>query len=313
MNDRLKFDESTVSDQKRLVRGEQLQFARSRLRVRDGVHHRPWRILILAGGAPKGEVNTIREVMPKAYIVAVDRDSRCLDAAIEAGVDDIILCDLADFTIPLTKSGKPSAKRYPSAPLRELSGQFDIVHLDLCAGVNSQTRLVTSVNSQLVSPRGVLIVTFSFGRDVVEIFREPANQSRAPKWLSLAGADPTLCGRIGYLFGFPYMPGIKHPPPDRIRSVFVYRGAEMPMCSVLLQGCREWGVEEGGSFVKVEPGDFELAVTCPDPSRLYDCPQERIESLRRQHAAMKAVYTRRSAPKAVSPATIASESQGRLM
>jgi hypothetical protein len=60
----------------------------------------------------------------------------------------------------------------------------------------------------------------------------------------------------------------------------------------MVSACFHRGI--GLSFVRVEPGDFELAATHPDPAKLYATPQERIEALRRKHAAIKASYTRKA-------------------
>lgn len=220
----------------------------------------------MAGGSPEGEVRAIQELMPKAHITAVDRDPRCLEAAINAGVDDVIQCDLADFTGPIAQFGIG-----PAAPIRNL-GRFDVVSLDLCGGVNPLSKDIYRAYQSSVATGGVLVFTFSYGRDVIEAIRLVRPSCR----LIEAGVSELVASRIGYLFN--------NRSPN---SVFVYRGAEMPMCSVLFGGQR------GLSFVQVEPGDFELAVSYPDAANLYDCPQERIDALRRQFAAIKASLTRK--------------------
>src|SRR4051812_6757393 len=126
----MKFSEDTVSDQKRLARGEHLLAARGHLRVRDHVHHARWRVMILAGGNPAGEVTAIRELMPKAHITAVDKDPLCLEAAITAGVDEVIQCDLTDYS----RLGR-SVTSAPCEALTRLP-RFDIVNLDLCSSAN---------------------------------------------------------------------------------------------------------------------------------------------------------------------------------
>src|ERR1700757_3362033 len=82
-----------ISDQKRLVRGEHWLRARHFLRARDDVHHAAWRLMIIAGPAPDEEITCIRELMPKAHILAVDIHEANLMAAIDAGADDTIRCD----------------------------------------------------------------------------------------------------------------------------------------------------------------------------------------------------------------------------
>jgi hypothetical protein len=289
----LRFSGKRISDQKRLVRGEQLLKARTRLRARDETHHRRWRVLIMAGGAPAGEVAAIRELMPKAHILAVDNDQACLDAAIEAGVDDVVHCDLSDWT---TSNTDPTAKRAAGPIARH--APFDLMCLDLCGGVNQTTRSIIRAYRPLLSGGGVLLLTFSYGRDVTELFLQTfKNFSRrridGQEWmqernvrilgrLRAVGIPDLLAGRLLYLF----------PPSEleRISSIMVYRGNEMPMCSVFYAGRQPY---DDLSFVQVEDGDFELAVAYPDAASLYDCPQERIEALRRKFAAIKASLTRK--------------------
>ena len=271
----LKFDELTISDQKRFVRAEQLLYARSRLRARDRKHHAQWRVLILAGGSPAGEIVAIRELMPKAHITAVDMDPACLSAAIDAGVDEVIQCDLTDYSFDGNRLYKPTAA------LRKVP-KFDLVSLDLCAGANRITRRICRVYlDQLVNTNGVAILTFSYGRDVIEEIDDESIPYQL-RHLSDYGASDRNLRRIGYL-----LTGMQL---CRVRSVIIYRGNEMPMCSVLTSAK---GCFAPASYVQVELGDFELAVVYPDSASLYDCPQARIDSLRRRFAAIKAVLTRR--------------------
>lgn len=307
----MKFSGDKISDQKRLARGEQLMAARYWLRLRDGVHHAKWRVMILAGGDPSGEVAAIREVMPKAHITAVDRDPACLEAAINAGVDEVVHVDLSDFEM----AGNSSVRNPPQA-LQALP-RFDLVSLDLCSGANEPTRQLIAVNRRLTAHRGVCVFTISYGRDVQEVFAFCLNSTRG--WAYHAG-DPDgtdhtsekirrnrewcerlksakvpdgLAGRLSYLIGS---------RRDVIKSVIAYRGNEMPMCSVLLCG------SNGGrtrftagpdtltplSYVQLEPGDLELAACYPETANLYDCPADRIASFRRSFAAKLAVNSRRA-------------------
>lgn len=285
------FRASTVSDQKRLVRGEHWLTIRRLLRARDGVHQKKWRFLILAGGAPAGEITAIRELCPKSVVIAVDRDLDCLAAAIDAGADDVVHCDLADWSY---RDGI-NRTRLPAASILKL-GKFDAVNLDFCGGVTQLTRDVVSTYQRIITTHGVMNVTFSYGRDVVEMFHEElarwehlstrdGGEARARRLerLRATGATESVLGRLLYLL-----------PPSRqddIVAVSLYRGAQMPMCSVLLRA--SYGAREI-SFYQAEPGDFEIAVVYPDAAKLYDCPQERIDSLRRQFAAAKAVAARKA-------------------
>jgi hypothetical protein len=320
MGVQIKFSGKKISDQKRLVRAEQLLLARSYLRARDQIHHARWKILFMAGGAPQGEITAIRELMPKATIIAVDRDQACLDAAIEAGADAVVHCDLTDWEQERYVNRQMmdqalAAQQEAPAPIQKIA-PFDLIHLDLCGGVNETTRVIFHSYRRLLYPKSVLILTFSYGRDVTEMFLEAlaefrrlmksshSEESQERRRAILgeferAGIPDLLAGRLMYLF----------PPSDliRIKSIMVYRGNEMPMCSCLY-GNSTRSPRGELSYVQVEPGDFELAVAYPEAAKLYDCPQERIESLRRQFAALKAVMTRRAeSEKTKSPSLFGDE------
>ena len=279
------FGEDKISDQKRLVRGEHYLAARGVLRARDEVHNRPWRVLTLAGAAPRGEIGTIRELMPKATIVMVDRDRACLEAAIDAGADDVVQCDLAEFQMVRRRvlSREGNSRRFVHPSLERYVRSFDIVNLDLCGHFGAESRDIVRVNQVLLNLGGVLMVTVSYGRDVIESHR--LARANASAWqvdhLTRLGAPIGLVDRLCYL--------LNQTQASKLRSVMLYRGASMPMCSLLI--CSNGGQP---SFVQVEAGDYELAVVYPGAAELYDCPQGRIESLRRQFAALKAAHTRRT-------------------
>lgn len=267
--------------------------ARTLLRARDGVHHRAWRILTMAGGSPDGEMKAIREVMPKSHVTAVDNNSACLDAAIDAGADDVLLCDLEAFTVetrPLSyDTSKVGYTRRKPAQSIDALPKFDVVNLDLCGGVNESAQSIFRVyRKHAVSPSGVMMFTFSYGRDVTELFSE--HFRRAPAMdveaLRSAGIPDGLSMRIVYLFGR----GMAHNTCNGLRSVIAYKGGQMPMCALLVQCHRKEILPI--SYTQVEPGDFELAVCYPDSANLYDCPSERIETLRRRFAALKAAATK---------------------
>ena len=285
------FDESRITDQKRLARGEHLLLARTLLRARDGVHHKKWRVLMVAGGAPAGEIVAIRELMPKARIFAVDVDPRCVELAKEAGADNVAICDLLkDYrsTAAMRFGGKPP--RVVAPPLRA-SSKFDIVDFDLCGNVTGDFRSAGLFSMRsLTTSGGVFIWTFSYGRDVAEQFldedrhweRQRSSIEPVHKFELPATIPDRLARRIHFLIQ-------SYATATMIRSVIMYRGSEMPMCSVLLQVNRS---APDISFLRLQKDDFELAVAFPDPTKLYDCPQERIAALRRKFAAMKAMRTR---------------------
>lgn len=279
----LKFEHRHITDQKRLVRGEHYLYARSRLRARDAIHFKKWRVLTLAGGSPDGEIGTIREILgAKAHITAVDSDSACLDAAIEAGADDVIQCHLADWTFP-AKRWHGSNKAPAAAMLN--ADKFDIINLDLCGNATETTREIIRTYRHFLTSYGVLMVSFSYGRDVYEVFLGALHKTHSPSLSRLAelGASEGVRARLAYLFTRSSL--------DDVHSVMLYRGNEMPMCSLLLQSRVE--PPQGITFCQVERGDFEVGVLFPDVSKMFDCPQERIESLRRSYSAFKAWVTMR--------------------
>ncbi len=249
----------------------------------------------MAGGAPRGEINSIRELMPKSHILAVDNDPRCLEAAIDAGADDIAECDVLDCAIEKSENaGFTQSKRLAPDGIRGRA-RFDLINLDLCGGATP--RLLSAISfymRTMVVHGGVFMLTFSYGRDVAELYMNRGRQwqRRISQYgdqmetLSLPDDVPeSVSGRIMYLCS----PSIL----DWLRSISIYRGAEMPMCSLVFQVARK--SSKPISFLRVEPGDFELSVVYPSAVNLYDCPQQRIDSLRRQFAAIKAAITRKEA------------------
>lgn len=295
-----RFTADKITDGKRLARGEHFLLARSLLRARDAVHNKRWKILTLAGAAPRGEITALRELMPKSWIVAIDRDAACLDAAIDAGADDVVPCDLSDFEL----AGELHKTRKPARAISEI-GEFDLINLDFCGGINADTRDVARVYFRSTPARSVLVLTFSYGRDVCEVFEEEIirweelatgrrgprdnrstrteNAARNLERLKAAGVPRTVLGRLLFVASPSML--------DDLLSVIVYRGAAMPMVSALFQVSSK----RGGaplSFVALEPGDLELAAVYPDAAALYDYPQDRIASLRRRFAAIKAGITR---------------------
>jgi len=262
------FSGSMISDQKRLARGEQWLFARSFLRAWYRSHRSNWNILTLAGGSPIGEIEAIKELMPNARIVAVDRNADFAQAAKLAGATEGIHAELSELISKETRT-------------------FEIVNLDLCCGASDETREIVRLSRRIVARPGLMMLTFSYGRDVVEFFRQrrlPADE------LLAAGVPENIAARLAHIFG---------DRSGKILSVVLYQGNEMPMCSAILPLLGKGGTgiftdNAKCSFVKLQDGDFEIAVLHPDPSKLYDCPQDRIETLRRREIALKAVSTRRT-------------------
>lgn len=269
------FKATTVSDEKRLVRGEHYLLARTALRQRDEIHHRSWKILILAGPIPSEEIGVIRELMPKAKITAVDRRSDYVELAMCAGADSGLCIELT-----------PEWLRAP-----EQRHQYDIINLDLCGPVSASGRqLVHSAIASAVTHEGIVMASFSYGRDVGEIYASAANDANCR---ALTRRIPEGKGaafvRVAYLC---FTDTLKR----RLKSVMVYRGASMPMVSVLFQKHNHYWHSDAMQLVSwadVAGSDFDLALwDVPDVRRLYACPQERLESRRRSEAARKAVQTR---------------------
>lgn len=227
----------------------------------------------MAGGAPLGELVCIRELMPKSHVTAVDNDMACCESAAIAEYDEVVHTDLTYYE---QGNPRPSA----NAAIKALD-KFDVVNLDMCCGASEELKRMVRVYSERLTSRGVLMVTFSYGREVIEFFKmRPYGKS--VEWLMKNGLPELLAQRVDYI-------GAKM-ALDLV-SIILYRGCAMPMCSLLFHRATKCN---GLSFVKLDEGDLEMAVLQPDPSRLYDCPQERIEALRRSCAAIRAGLTRQA-------------------
>ena len=294
-----KFTADMVSDGKRLVRGEHWLLARTHLRRRDEAHHKVWSVLTLAGENPGAEIGCIRELMHRAKIVAVDQSRSAVDAACRAGADVSLHCDLEDFREPQDTSMRamndPGGRlsRLPK-PIAELA-PFDVVNLDLCCDVTTAMPIAKRY-AHAVAKKGILIVTFSYGRDVAELFDAgdfgPVPAPLAGRVRAAAVAVPAVVGRVA--------------------SAIAYTGNQMPMCSLLWAPGKKYAPvrHEGFAPVARDPmdalppetfhrvGDQDLyaAVTMfdrIDPALLYALPPERMLHFRRKLAAEKAVANRR--------------------
>lgn len=289
--------ESIATDQKRVARGEHLKLARDRLRVRDQVHHCHWKVLMIAGPEPEGELKAIKELMPSSHILCVDLKMECVvkGAAI---ADAILCCDLS----PVQKKTKYGSIQFEPNPELLSRGPFDLVDLDLCGNPSSDTGRLVRVNSRLLTTRGVLMVTFSYGRDVVpwidESYRKlKARYNKRDDWKYASAPEKGLRrfiessipqhlkSRIASVLDISLI--------ARLRSVIQYHGKNMPMCSLLINAPSS-SIEKI-SFCKLDNEDFEnvmLENYYGDPCLIYDCPEERLLFLRRSATARKAVITR---------------------
>lgn len=293
-----KFSDDLTSDQKRLARAEHWGLARKLLRARDVAHHKPWRTMILAGMSPEWEMGCIRELMPKAHITAVDCDVEAVVIARSKGADEAVLCNLNHYVEAPTYNLHPQPALPPElSTLVQQSGGFDAIHLDFCSGANELNRDAVRGTRFAMAPDGVMIVTFSYGRDVLEFFESrahkmaclPQHSIQYEHWQRLAATKlaPTMCARIEYVLGEKFTKYAK--------SIIIYQGNQMPMCSVLCFASKEKRTRNSGkppiSVLELEKNDLELAVCSPDLAKLYGLPEERIAAIRRSFAAKQAVHT----------------------
>lgn len=290
---------NVITDQKRVARGEHLRLATKCLRARDGVHNGKWKVLMIAGPEPEGEAVAIRELMPQAHILCVDKEMQYVVRAAEVA-DAILCCDLTP-SAKYVESSYSDHKYRVLIPNPELWTRrpFDLIDLDFCGTPSRDVPSLIRVNSTLLSARGVLMVTFSYGRDVLEMSEEALAKLRTKaesgqihwridNFLELKMPEP-LKARIAFVLS----PGLL----QRLRSILAYRGKEMPMCALLIGGSAS--VNYKLNYLKLCDEDFEdvMLEQYGDPCRIYDCPAERLLFLRRSRSAKKAVATRQNPEK----------------
>jgi hypothetical protein len=117
---------TSISDEKRLVRGLHYKLARDALRARDGIHSAHWKFLTIAGPSPSEEINCIREVFRgqrDVIITSVDIDETNVLAAIDAGADEALQCNLFDF------QKIPKGYNLDRRPPEQLNRGFDVISL----------------------------------------------------------------------------------------------------------------------------------------------------------------------------------------
>lgn len=277
-----------ISDQKRVARGEAWLRARYWLKARDGIHNGAWKCLTIAGPAPFEEIKCIRSLMPNAEITCVDINRENAARALDAGADFAMCGDIAEFSeVPLSSG---NFKYIPPAPLRDK--KFDVVNLDLTGAASDWLkRLVNTYWLEALTTRGVMMVTFSYGREVVEKLdeewqRETGDYRNKQYKLvdhgsQLENIPAKLAARLWYVF---------RSRTQNIEYCFQYKGKRMPMVSCLL--VKRHKAMPPAKFVPLTSQDFELAVTAENIGDIYACPPERIAHLRRSLAARKAVHTK---------------------
>jgi hypothetical protein len=276
----------SISDQKRVARGDHWRLAQRILRARDHAHRGKWRVLIVAGPQPEEEIKCVRELLPSSTIHAVDIEPEHVALAAAAGADHSIVADLREFSRRPATTGSGLTK-VPHDKV-SLGNEFDVACLDMTCSANNDLQQMLNVYWAGLSKGGVLLVTFSYGRDVVEVYLENWMKHRAAPYhpeldfIHAMGMPEGVAWRALWLFGA---------KSKFLRSVIQYRGKEMPMLNCALVKAR--GGFGDASFVALADGDFEATVTAESISNIYACPRDRILALRRSAAAHRAVQTRR--------------------
>jgi hypothetical protein len=313
-----------ISDQKRLVRGEHWLRARHFLRARDHAHHRAWRLLTIAGPSPAEEINSIRAVMPKAHITAVDIDESNVMSAIDAGADEAHVCDLGQIEKIKNATGFHT-KTLPPPILRDQ--KFDVVSLDLTGPANDWLASVVGCYfNQALLTKGVMSVTFSYGRDVVEAqaCEWTRMQNKAAERYEWQNGTSGIINR-GYADALEMLRGVPEYIAIRIwyalrtrcnelDSCIQYRGHKMPMVSCLL--AKNHPLEMPVKFAALSEDDLRFALVNEELnlSMLYACPLERIKAFRsaatRKAAARKAVETRKLKAAKVPPVPLLTYEHG---
>ncbi len=277
-----KFHQSDISDGKRVARGQHWLFARTQLRARDVIHNARWKVLILAGEAPAGEIGCIRELMPHAHITALDRHTTAIKAARDAGADDVRV--VADINVLIKKNESKSSPKVPAC-YSEIGEDFDVIHLDLCSPLGSQSSTVLRAWTRLLRRGGVMMVTFPYGRDVLEAFAEYEQRPYLDlKPLQKQKCPQHIINRVLFLFNGT-LPGVC--------SIITYRGHMMPMCSVAFMDYGNWN-RRGISYCALSNTDVEDVFAEPiDWCKVYDTPLSMIQEIRRRRSARKAAATAR--------------------
>jgi hypothetical protein len=286
---------TSISDEKRLVRGKHYELARYALRARDAVHSACWKFLTIAGPSPNEEITCIRELFRDAIITSVDNEEANVLAAINAGTDDPLQCNLFNFQ-PVPKG---ALNQVDLRPPQQLDRIFDVICLDLTGHASKALHDLIKIYWNVLSPRGVMIITFSYGRDVVEAYQYDwrcalAKYGQEKTWSTAHtrgieqlkeliikhSLSESVAQRIYYALGIRC---------EFLWSVLQYSGAAMPMVSCLLQKNGKFLTPR---FLKISEMDFLLAVTAENLGNIFACPQDRILELRRSLAGTKAATTR---------------------
>lgn len=291
------FELDQVTDAKRVVRGEHYKYASKLLNSRTFNWQPEFTCLILPGRSAKEEICCLRTAIPRSKIIAVDRDPVAVEIALAAGVDDAIHGDL--FEGPKMRG---RGINECSMKLKVNYGRFDLINLDFCGNITES--LVQGIRyflSEMIKTHGVMILSFSYGRDAADAFVRLARNgefdgNRNNDW----EISDSMLGRIKAIVPCSY-----RKLHYEIKSVLLYKGKHMPMCSLLIEkGKPQWNkvlVDYNGNrkydyeceqdcltIMKVIDGDIRPAClfeTELNSSDLYCVPASRV-------AAWRAVETR---------------------
>jgi hypothetical protein len=265
---KVQFLGETTTDQKRLVRGEVYQYAKTLLQQRDGKSQGKWNIFMLAGGSPGEEIGVCRGLFQRACITSCDVNSDLVELALSAGADRGLVVELQEGCVV---EGAP----------------FDFAFVDLCETATAKSEkllfYLLRKSSGFLADGGVLAFAFSYGRDVGAIY-EPYREHLG-RYFHDSDFSETLQLRISFMLG-------QHKTVEtQLLHLISYMGSN-PMCVMIFGRAAAYHKKVGQ--LRIGTGDYEIALTeTLEPSVLYATPQDRIESLRRSHAAIKAHYTRK--------------------
>jgi hypothetical protein len=173
--------------------------------------------------------------------------------------------------------------------------EFDVVCLDLTGPADEWLRrIVKAYYHGCVIKEGALIVTFCYGRDVIEVYQDEWEYTKAKRNYSrpvifdyLEKTIPEIVAmRVWYL--------LRGQLTNQLDSCLQYRGGMMPMVSCLL---RKGHAPPGIGFESLAGRDYALAANDLDFGKVCACPADYLQELRarnkRSEAAYKAVETRR--------------------
>jgi hypothetical protein len=283
------FNEETTTEAKRHARGHHWELTQKLLRDKDNAHNRAWKIMIVAGPTPEEEIKHIKFLMPRARIMAVDEDMARASRALDAGATVALNINLNWREQKIGNDGH--SYRVPPAIVREF-GQFDAICLDLTGPASNRLRSIVDSYQRIVNARGIYMVTFCYGRDVIESIEGVWSRAVAANNENLrflpSNVPEGIRQRVYFI--------LRHRVRD-LRSVVRYN-AGMPMITMLAQKLKP-------NMPEHPPVTFHEV---PDGAMQSEDEEER--RARRSAAAHKAVATRRANQHARNTAN-GSEQSGR--